>query len=339
MNSPRLLLKHFFSFFFYRLLCLKLKTISFQHCLILTYHRILPEEEVSDKIEPGMYVTPSTLREHIRFLKKYFQIVAVDWVGNRGERRILEKSPKPSCILSFDDGWLDFYEHAWPVLREENVPAVVYLPTRFIGSKNRFWTDRLALILEYSGINVLFEQLGGIVDEEALNKIISTQWQFAQAIELLKTIPHQQIDDLLDACETKLGIPPPQSRTFMNWDEVRELFATGLISFGSHTVNHAILTSLPIDKVKQELSLSRQKLLEERVVKDDLSFCYPNGNYSREISIMISENGFSSAVTCDPGWNAAGDNRFLLKRIGLHQDISSTKSLLAYRLAQYYRQD
>ena len=127
-----------------------------------------------------------------------------------------------------------------------------------------------------------------------------------------------------------------QDRTFMNWDEVRELFGTGTISFGSHTVNHAILTTLPIDDVQTELTSSRQKLLSERVVKDNISFCYPNGNYTNEIAMLAARSGFSSAMTCDSGWNIAGDNLFALKRISLHQDISSTDALFAYRLAQYY---
>ena len=226
---------------------------------------------------------------------------------------------------------------AGPILREEGVPAVVYLPTSLIGTEKSFWTDRLARVLEKSGVNTLVEHLGGKVKRGTFGRIISPQRQLSKAIELLKAYPYQQIDDLLDVCENKAGISQTsQNRTFMNWDEVRELFGTGLISFGSHTVNHAILTTLPIDEVQAELVLSRQKLLAEKVVKDNISFCYPNGNYTNDIAMLIARSGFSSAMTCDPGWNIVGENLFALKRISLHQDISSRKSLFAYRLAQYY---
>jgi peptidoglycan/xylan/chitin deacetylase (PgdA/CDA1 family) len=291
---------------------------------------------VSNRIEAGMYVSPSTLQEHIRFFKNYFEIVAVDQIENFVEERNYGKSQKPRCVLSFDDGWLDFYTHAWPVLKEEGVPAVVYLPTNLIGTEKNFWTDRLAWILEKSGANTFVEHLGDKVKRESFDRIISSQRQLAQAIELLKAYPYQQIEDLLDTCEKKIGITQDlQDRTFMNWEEVRELFDTGMISFGSHTVNHAILTILSTDEVQAELALSRKKLLSERVVKDDISFCYPNGNYTSKIATLVSKSGFASAMTCDPGWNIAGDNSFVLKRINLHQDISSRNSLLAYHLAQY----
>ena len=317
-------------------ICRKLKTVSPEHCVILTYHRILPKAEVTDWVEHGMYVTPSTLLTHIRFLKNYFDLIAVGRVENFVEERGYEKSRKPCCIISFDDGWRDFYTYAWPVLQEEGVPAVVYLPTSLIGTEKSFWTDRLARVLEQSGVSTLAEHLGDKARREAFNRIISPRRQLAKVIELLKEYPYRQIEDLLDACENKAGISQgSQNRTFMNWDEVRELFGTGLISFGSHTVNHAILTTLPTDDVQAELTLSRQKLLAEKVVKDNISFCYPNGNYTKKISQLVEQAGYSSAVSCNPGWNEPGTGVFNLKRISLHQDISSTSSLLAYRLVQY----
>jgi peptidoglycan/xylan/chitin deacetylase (PgdA/CDA1 family) len=329
--------KYIRSLMSHRAICRKLKSISSEHCVVLTYHRILPKDEVTDSVEPGMYVTPSTLQSHIRFLKNYFEIVAVDRIENYTAVRGYEKSQKTCCIISFDDGWLDFYTHAWPVLQEEGVPAVVYLPTSLIGTEKGFWTDRLARVLEQSGVKTLVEYLGEKVNRKVFERITSSQQQLARAIELLKEYPYQQIEDLLDACENKAGIlQRSQDRTFMNWDEVRELFGTGLISFGSHTVNHAILTTLSFDEMQAELALSRQKLLAEKVVKDNISFCYPNGNYTSEIAMLIANNGFSLAMTCDPGWNIAGENLFMLKRISLHQDISFTKALFAYRLVQYY---
>lgn len=331
--SLGILVRYLRSFVLHRSICRKLQTVSSEHCVILTYHLIIPKDEVTERVEPGMYVTPSTFRTHIQFLKNYFEIIAVGQFEKLVEDRGYEKSRKPCCVISFDDGWLDFYTHAWPILREEEVPAVVYLPTNLIGTEKRFWTDRLARILEQSTVNTLAEYLGDKVKSEAF----SPRHHLSQAIELLKASPYQQIEDLLDVCERQAQIPQgSQGRTFMNWDEVRELFGTGLITFGSHTVNHAILTTLPANEVQAELTLSRQKLVAERVVRDRLSFCYPNGNYTREIALLVAKLGFSSAMTCDPGWNITGDNLFVLKRISMHQDISSTKSFFAYRLAEYF---
>ena len=163
--------KYIRSLILQKAICRKLKSVSSNHCVILTYHRILPKGQVTDRVEPGMYVTPSTLQDHIQFLKKYFEIVAINRIENHSAARGYKKSQKPCCVISFDDGWLDFYTHAWPVLREEGVPAVVYLPTNLIGTEKSFWTDRLARVLEKSGVETLAEHIGCSVTDKVLKRL------------------------------------------------------------------------------------------------------------------------------------------------------------------------
>jgi len=112
--NPGIFVKYIRSLILQRAICRKLKSVSSEHCVVLTYHRILPKDEVTNRVEPGMYVTPSTLQDHIRFLKKYFKIVAVEGLEDLVKEKNYEKSQKPCCVISFDDGWLDFYTYAWP---------------------------------------------------------------------------------------------------------------------------------------------------------------------------------------------------------------------------------
>lgn len=331
-----ILFKHLRAFVFQRIISHKLAGLSAEHCVILTYHRILPKSEVTVNVEPGMYVTPATLRTHILFLKSYFDVISVKQAEDYFVGTADRKSNKPCCVITFDDGWRDFYTYAWPVLQEENVPTVVYLPTALIGSDKSFWTDRLGRVLAQAHVSVLASQFDDR-DWEALRKVSSRERQLSRAIELLKVLPYQRIEKVLDICECESGITDDShGRTFMSWDEVRELSATGLVSFGSHTVNHAILTTLEAVEVQGELMASKHKLLEENVVrKGSISFCYPNGNYTREIARQVAGAGYSSAMTCDFGWNLRSvDSLLSLKRISVHQDISSTAYLFAYRLVQ-----
>lgn len=331
--------KHVRSFFLQRVILRKLAAVSPEHCVVLTYHRILPEVERTDSVEPGMYVTPTTLRKHIRFLKQYFDIISIKQAEQIIAGNGRKKFGKPGCVLTFDDGWQDFYIHAWPVLQEEDAPAVVYLPTALIGSKQGFWTDRLAMVLEKAGAGVIARQLGNKLSQGIAGSNGSTQQQLSCVIEILKEFPYSKIEKILAVCEQEAGISPDMGgRSFMTWGEVKDVFSAGLVAFGSHTVNHAILTTLSWDEVLEELRNSKDKLVKEQVLQaGSISFCYPNGNYTDEIARQVDDAGYSSAMTCDFGWNAVGEGRrCALKRISLHQDISSTDYLFAYRLIQSF---
>ena len=318
-----------------RIILRQLKAFSCENVVVLTYHRILPKVEVTAQIEQGMYVTPTTLKKHLLFLQKYFKFVSVDKVENLFLEKVSDKEKKPLCLISFDDGWLDFYQYAWPILKQENVPATVYLPTKLIGSSDMFWTDKLAFILINNGLKVVVDILDDAEIRNALNKCRTPQTELDVLIKGLKKFKYSQIESLLGECVEKLGLTEPSERSFMNWNEIREIHSEGLVSFGSHTVNHAILTTLSKAEIYDELLLSKQKMIDEGVVGDNISFCYPNGNYTKDIADMVEEIGYSSAMSCDAGWNSLESDPFSLKRISLHQDISSTDYLLAYRLAQY----
>jgi hypothetical protein len=139
------------------------------------------------------------------------------------------------------------------------------------------------------------------------------------------------LDDLKTVGLCKTSRP----RAFLNWDEVRLLKDSGLITFGSHTAEHNILTTIPPDAVRRELSQSKERLLDEKAISPaaPLFFCYPNGNANHELAAMVQNAGYAGAVTTRKGWNGCGADRFLLNRIGLHEDISSTRGMFACRLA------
>jgi peptidoglycan/xylan/chitin deacetylase (PgdA/CDA1 family) len=98
------------------------------------YHRIIPEKEASPGLQAGMYVEPKTFEIHIEYLKKYFLIIPLSETMNNSGKSFSLKS-KPNCILTFDDGWFDFYKYAYPILKAHDVHATVFLPTKFIGTK------------------------------------------------------------------------------------------------------------------------------------------------------------------------------------------------------------
>jgi peptidoglycan/xylan/chitin deacetylase (PgdA/CDA1 family) len=91
---------------------------------ILLYHNI------SKTFSPyGSIVFPGVFKEHIRFIKsKGIKFLHPDEFFNADS----------GILLTFDDGFTDLYEFAFPILQEESVPAVVFVVSGFAGKKNEW---------------------------------------------------------------------------------------------------------------------------------------------------------------------------------------------------------
>jgi peptidoglycan/xylan/chitin deacetylase (PgdA/CDA1 family) len=304
------------------------------------YHRVIPAQKASFPIQAGMYVEPETFETHIRFLKKHFKIIPISELQFIIGRKI--SNSKPGCVLTFDDGWCDFFEYAFQILKNYQIPATVFLPTDFIGTKKWFWTDRLITFLyqkkdrknsamgKPSSSNPVLNQLENLKG--------SREYRLEKAIQILKAYRNEEIEEILSELEIRWNLnPDPQGRTFMHWEEVREIALSGLISFGSHTASHRILTTLTDKEIQYELIRSKEKLIAEKVVDPlFISFSYPNGNFNEKIARMVNEVGYYLAVSAEGGWNHPGLNPFTLQRIAIHQDMTSTEAMFGCRIANIF---
>ncbi len=325
----------------------KIAQLSKGKTLILMYHRILPKATVNELIEPGMYVSVESFSRQLSYLTQYFDILPlaaiiaglVPGASDKG-------SNKPQCAITFDDGWLDFLYHAFPVLKRFNAPATVFLPTNFIGTNRRFWTDALAELLLHE--HKVQQYITSTDPDKLRSNIISHYLSQTDATgreerldHVISCLKRHRVEDIymdLDALQI-VGESnfSPAIRTFLNWDEVRLLNNSELITFGSHTADHNILTTIHSDEIRRELNLSKQRLIEENVISPNgpIFFCYPNGNVNEELTAMVDDVGYTGAVTTRKGWNTWSTNRFLLNRIGLHNDISSTEAMFACHIAGF----
>jgi peptidoglycan/xylan/chitin deacetylase (PgdA/CDA1 family) len=306
--------------------------------VIMMYHRVLSEKELNGHfIQPGMYVRDCVFEMHLQFLKQYFEILSFTELLELWGQRAWDAS-KRYCVITFDDGWLDNYLYAFPILKKYNVPATIFLPTALAGTNEWLWPDKISYLLWHYYRNGANRYFTGPIDllrkkYPWLNNNIENLGQRTDSIiEKCKGLSPADIDCILDDMKTALHIGFPESRVFLNWTEIEEMSKHN-ISFGSHSCSHNILTNISADEVRQEIEDSRRVLQTSDINYIPL-FCYPNGNYTREIAEQVKQAGYGAAVSTRFGFE---DNPphylFGLKRIGIHNDISSNRSLLAYRLS------
>jgi peptidoglycan/xylan/chitin deacetylase (PgdA/CDA1 family) len=307
--------------------------------VILMYHRILPPAMANATIQAGMYVFPETFEMHLGYLKKHFQLLPLSEQFSSSNIGTTAASARPACILTFDDGWRDFYRFAYPVLKRNRIPATVFLPTRYIGTNERFWTDRLARLLSREVRPGRTGETSRLPKGPLADRIAGLTGAFddrlENAIRILKDRQEGEIEEVLD--ELSKGVDSggtPEERVFLDWKEVREMMESGLISFGSHTHSHRILVHLAEDEIRAELARSKEVLLREGAVDPSfVSFCYPNGSLNQRIVALVREAGYQAAVSTRPGWNGRQDPPFELSRVAIHQDMTASGAMLGCRIA------
>ena len=315
--------------------------------IVLTYHRVVPQEVVDrQQVQPGMYMLEESFAAHIAYLREHFTILSLDelldlWQTNQF------KSDRSYCVITFDDGWRDNYQFAFPILRRSAVPATIFLATDFIGTTRWFWPDRMMLVLEQaraqaSGPTTRQEVSAMLADTVGVRQSAEDgNFIFVQSgmpidtgaiIERCKEVAVDEIEALIDRLGRVLGMDLPSERVLLDWTEVREMAAQG-VSFGSHSCSHRILTNIPLSEVRRELIESRNAMLQQGVTPSS-AFCYPNGNFNPGIQGLVRESGYRAAVGCEIGLEGdrPGDP-YALKRVSLHEDSSSSDSLLALALS------
>lgn len=307
--------------------------------VLLTYHRVLSEEDLAGHyVQPGMYVLRDVFERQMRFVKGHFQVLPLSRLIGMWESGRWDDGTR-YCVITFDDGWRDNYLHAYPLLKDYGIPATIFLPTAFIGTNRWFWQDRLGYLLKHSyDAGRARKSTGNAASLLARTPVLSggngrsSGEQVDSAIERCKILSRQEIEELINGLEEALGMKVPEGRMLLDWDEIREMSDSG-ISFGSHSATHRILTMLTADEVRDEVEGSF-RALREREINHSPVFCYPNGNRNREIERQVKEAGYRAAVGVSAGFEGRrpGD-LFGLRRINIHNDITSTTSLFLWHLS------
>ncbi len=292
--------------------------------LVLLYHRVLPEHESARSYSSdAIMVTPATFARHLRALRRHFSIIGPqDFEAWREGKRHF---PKPPCLITFDDGWKDNLVHAGPILRDQQVPAVIFLPTDYIGTGHVFWQERLSALLDTLGqhpelrTHTLVARLA--LDDVFQRDAVTRSRLARDHARRFKSYTPEQIDAVVKEVATLIHstvgpVEPATVDAYLDWPDVQAMQSFG-IHFGSHAVSHRILTRLDAATVSKELSESK-RILEERLQQPVRTLAYPNGDHDGNTCHLARESGYALAFTTVPGWVKPGDDPYRLKRINIH---------------------
>lgn len=111
-----------------------------QGLVVLMYHRIIQEEDI---VFPGLKI--SDFKEQMCWLKRHCVIINPE---NFDEALRGRYGKRPAVLITFDDGYHDYYTNAYPVLDELQIPAVVFLATSYMDKTELIWTDAISWAIQ-----------------------------------------------------------------------------------------------------------------------------------------------------------------------------------------------
>jgi len=119
---------------------------------VLAYHRV--GDRAAAAYDPWVYTADeSQLDEHLRYIKKHRRLVGMEEALEIAAGRI--RSPGPATLLTFDDGYLDNYQTAFPILKNHGAEGVFFLVTNFASGGLIPWWDQIAWIVSPAAWTVL----------------------------------------------------------------------------------------------------------------------------------------------------------------------------------------
>ncbi len=214
---------------------------------VLNYHQINDVDENLLTVSTAEFETQMTwLEEH-----GYHTITAAELADALEGRGSLPNRP---VLITFDDGYIDNYTCAFPILKKHGMKATIFIISEYV------------------------------------------------------------------------SLYP----NYLTWEQLLEMQAHG-IEFGSHTVDHNVLTELSKNSINHELADSKQTL-ESRLGRRVEFLAYPCGYTNEDIKARVSAAGYRAAFTVDLGNTHVGDDLYALNRVPIFGAIPHTMFRFVGRL-------
>lgn len=261
-------------------------------------------------------VTPERFEQQLRHLVAYYEPVTLAEISSSRRRT------RPIVAVTFDDGYVDNYSFALPLLKKYSVPAVVFTSSGFCGSDANFYWDELFDLLMCRAIrqehvsDVFGVSLAGSLPDspEAAHpswNVLSPDtpsWRHAAYSELcnrLRFCRHDARESALNQLCVQSGAARivDASRRVMNARELRVCQESGVLDIGAHTVTHASLSALPSAEIRSEV-MGAKATLEKYVGRPIREFSYPYGDhreFAGPTAAVVAEAGFDRICVNVPG--------------------------------------
>ena len=295
--------------------------------VIFMLHHVSPKEP--EEFEPNriLRITPDFLEAVIDQVKTAgFDIVSLDEASFRMTEGQFDR---PFACFTFDDGYKDNAQYAYPIFHKHNLPFAIYVPSDFPDGHGNLWWLMLEKVLAEQ--DALAIKINGRLKDYPLITVDDKNAAFHEIYWWLRSIKEDDARQIVDELCQDAGIDARAhcDSMLMSWDDIRELARDPLVTIGAHTRGHYALAKLPAAQAYAQMSesITRNELELGRPCRH---FSYPYGSAScagqREFE-FARELGLKSAVTTQKGLIFAEHGACLtaLPRVSLNGDYQNLR--------------
>jgi peptidoglycan/xylan/chitin deacetylase (PgdA/CDA1 family) len=289
------------------------RAIRWSGMLVLNYHRVGNGNE--SPFDRGLWSADAeAFTDQIRFCKSQLDVITPDDIS-----RVVTHGRGRYALITFDDGYRDNYEIAFPILKAEGVPATFFIATRFVDVPRVPWWDEIAWMVRTSRQDRV--GLSGWVPAPVSFDEPDREGAVRTLLRVYKAMPTESTDRYLDAlaeatrsgrCGADIGVG-----FWMDWGMLREMRAAGMTVAG-HTVTHPILARAPRERQRDEILGCGIRLAEE-MGEPMRYFSYPVGKPNSFNSVTqdcLREAGVRYAFSYYGGFRRFGDwNNYDVRRV------------------------
>lgn len=255
---------------------------------ILCLHRVSDEESIT--------FPPFKIKDFEKLLKyidKHYQVVTIEMLST-------VKGSKPALIMSFDDGFLDFFENALPLLKKYGMPCNLNVVANCLDNNFQIWTQRQnnlvqEIFLRKHICTFEIDNKKLLIDNFVPKNIIQKNLEL---FHFLFSKDEIFVDQFLMDYENKMPFQIPVT-PMMNWENLNDALNNYEIELGSHSSSHITLSNIRNkEKLITEIKDSKFQI-ESRTGRKVELFAFPNGNYNDEVLEQCRLAGYKHVLTVD----------------------------------------
>lgn len=296
--------------------------------IVLFWHGVskYPNNEIE-----GESFSVDLFEEQIKYLVKHYDVISMDeFYGRFMNGNFTNKE----VVITFDDGYKNNLTVVAPILKRNGLPFTVFISTQNISEQKRFYISIPRLIIIGADLNY--------IDIPSMNyrkQLFSKKERIDCAHEIeytIKYFPHEKAKLVADELIEFIGkdsfdklCSKYLNGSLLTWDDVRKLIRDYDCTIGSHCIDHCICHK------NQSLSTIKKQLVESKITIEEKCgiscnyFAYPNGDFTNESNIIVSENYKMGFSTIPATVYSDLININCVGRVGVPSDINEFKFFLA----------